>query len=90
MERTGRGKMETGNDHNGLLKSLAEAVQEHLELPLDEAKVREIAAEEVSKARMPRPLAITVNDRPTAILPEWTHCQFEGVAAAVRHTQAEA
>ena len=37
-----------------LFKSLAEAVQEHLELPIDEGKVTEIAAKE-AQSFMPPP-----------------------------------
>ena len=54
-------------DHENLFRHLAGAIQEHLDLrqTVDEGKVHEIAVAEIVKARMPRPLAITVNDRPT-------------------------
>ncbi len=55
--------------HNGeyqeLFKRLAGALDEHLDHPLDEAKVRQIAeaavVEEVAKARLPRPIEVHVN-----------------------------
>jgi hypothetical protein len=77
--------MDGNGDHENLFKGLAEAIQEHLDLKpqLDEGKVREIAVEEVVKARMPRPLAITVNDPPTAILPDRVHCQFQALMALI-------
>jgi cobaltochelatase CobS len=71
--------MSNGNGtYTELFRGFAGALQEHLELPgqIDEAKAREIAAEEVAKARLPRPIEVTVNDGPAVKLEDRVHCQF--------------
>jgi cobaltochelatase CobS len=64
--------------YQDVFKRLAGALQDHLELnaQVDEAKVREIAQETVSAARLPRPLAVTINDGPAVQLEGRQHCQF--------------
>ena len=64
--------------YQDVFRSLAGALQDHLELngQVDEAKVREIAQETVNAARLPRPLAVSINDGPTVHLEGRQHCQF--------------
>jgi cobaltochelatase CobS len=71
----------TPASHEELFRQFAGALQDHLDLKsqVDESDVRRIAAEEVDKARLPRPLAITVNDGPTVTLTDRVHCQFTEV-----------
>ena len=66
------------SEYKEVFKQLACALQDHLELngQVDEAKVREIAQETVSAARLPRTLAVTVNDGPAIQLEGRQHFQF--------------
>lgn len=68
-------------DHDELFRSLAGALQDHLQPQTCEDDVRriagEVATEAVEKARLPRPLAVTVNDGPAVVLTDRTHVQFE-------------
>lgn len=41
---------------------LAASIQEHLTLPMDADKVREICDEKIAEARLPRPLAVTLEN----------------------------
>lgn len=71
-----------------VLEMLAHAVQEHLEdRKVDPESIRtiarEVATEEVSKARLPRPIAVSINGVATATLNERVHCQFEELLALV-------
>jgi cobaltochelatase CobS len=65
-------------EYQELFRSFAGALRDHLELtgPVDEAKVRQIAQETVEAARLPRPLAVTINDGPAVTLEGRQHCQF--------------
>jgi len=77
--------------YQDVFRGLAEALQDHLAptaSPVDEAKVRQIAqdiAQEVAQgvakeaveaAKLPRPLAVYVNDKPVAVLEGRQHYQF--------------
>jgi len=72
-----------------LFKNFAGALRDHLELKgqVCEDDVRRIAAEtaveEVGKARLPRPIAVTINDRPAVELTGRVHCQFEELMGLV-------
>ena len=75
--------------YEDLFHSLAGALQDHLELntQVSEDDVRriaaEVAAEEVGRARLPRPLSVSVNDGPAVTLTDRTHVQFEQLLALV-------
>jgi len=62
-----------------LFKDLAGALQDHLELnaEVDEAKVREIASEEITKARLPHALDVSVNGGPAVRIDDRVHNQFQ-------------
>ena len=71
-----------------VLAMLAHAVQEHLEdRQVDPESIRtiarEVAADEVQKARLPRPIAVTVPGVGTQTLDERAHCQFEELLGLV-------
>lgn len=68
-------------DHNELFKGFASAIQEHL--AVDEAKVRAIAADEVSKAALPRPVELRCNDRVLGTTTGQVHRQFDELTAMV-------
>ena len=72
-------------DYTELFKGFAGALRDHLELnaELDEAKVRDIAAAEIEKARLPRPIAITINDGPAVKIESRVHGQFSELLALV-------
>jgi len=62
-----------------MFRSLASALQDHLtpaSAPVDEAAVRQIAQEIVDAAKLPRPLAVTVNNGPAVTLEGRQHYQF--------------
>jgi cobaltochelatase CobS len=74
------------DQYQELFKRFAGALQDHLEVngQIDEAKAREIAAEEVAKARLPRPIEVTVNDGPAVKLEDRVHCQFSQLLGLVQ------
>ena len=51
--------------HEVLFKELAAAIEEHLEQQIPEEDVRRIAAEEIAKVRLPRPVKVEVNGQQT-------------------------
>ena len=69
--------------YQDVFRGLAEALQDHLaptNVQVDEAKVRQIAQdiaqEAVEAAKLPRPLAVYINDKPVAVLEGRQHYQF--------------
>ncbi len=68
-----------------LFRQFAGALQNHLELDgqVDEEKVREIAAQEIANARLPRPIEVTINDGPAVKMEGRVHVQFEQLLTLV-------
>jgi len=67
--------------YQDVFRGLAEALQDHLaptnvNVQVDEAKARQIAQEAVEAAKLPRPLAVYVNDKLVAVLEGRQHYQF--------------
>ncbi len=61
--------------YQDIFKGLASALNEHMDGNVDEAKVREIAAQEISKARLPQPIEVHLADK-VVQLEGTVHAQF--------------
>ena len=68
-------------DPQSLFRQFAGAIQGHLDLKteLDEAKVQEIVASEIAKARLPQPIQVNLPDGKSIILDGRQHRQFTEV-----------
>ena len=74
------------DQYQDLFKRLAGALNEHLEQPdaqIDESMVRQIAAQEVSRARLPQPLEVHLPDGKTVTVEDRVHVQFKELIALI-------
>lgn len=73
-----------GQSENQIFRLLADAINEHLPAePIDEGKVREIVAEEVDKAKLPRPIQVNLPDGTSRKLDGTVHHQLEEILELV-------
>ena len=71
-------------DANEVLSKLAEALNPMMDQAVDEAKVREIATDEVAKARLPRPIEIHQPDGSVTRLDGRVHRQFDELLGLIQ------
>jgi cobaltochelatase CobS len=67
---------ESQTQYQEIFQKLAGALNPMLDGQVDEAKVREIAAEEIGKARLPQPIEVHLSNGQVNVLADRVHAQF--------------